>query len=228
MVVPGPLPIFWAMTTLEGRSLMRGGLILLVLSGVRLGLIQVPGEQTLLPAGDSQLDGLLAESQEVRTEEARRSAPLGPGETLDPNRIGEEDFDRLPGIGPATARILVKAREEGGGFTELEDLLRVPGIGPAKLARMGTYLDFSQGVPFPLTRNRPPGGVELPGSRVDLNRASGEDLQALPGIGPALAERIVESRQNEGPFRTPEDLLRVPGVGPITLERLRPLIKPRR
>ena len=105
MVVPDPLPIFWAMTTLEGRSLMRGGLILLVLSGVRLGLVQIPGEQTLLPAGDSQLDGLLAESEEVRTEEARRSAPLGPGETLDPNRIGEEGrLDEIALIGPGDCR----------------------------------------------------------------------------------------------------------------------------
>jgi len=53
---------------------------------------------------------------------------------------------------------------------------------------------------------------------VDLNRAPPEVLEQLPGIGPALARRIVEAR----PFTTPEDLVRVSGIGSVLLERLRP------
>jgi competence protein ComEA len=60
---------------------------------------------------------------------------------------------------------------------------------------------------------------------LDLNRAGIEELQELPGIGPALAERILESRSRDGRFRVPEDLLRVRGIGPATLDRLRPLIR---
>ncbi len=60
--------------------------------------------------------------------------------------------------------------------------------------------------------------------RVDVNRATEAELDALPGIGPALARRIVEYRRTHGPFRRVEDLLEVPGIGPAKLQALRPLI----
>ncbi len=59
-------------------------------------------------------------------------------------------------------------------------------------------------------------------ARLDINRASVEELSALPGIGPALAQRIVAHRQQHGPFRNVEDLLRVAGIGPKTYEKVRP------
>lgn len=59
---------------------------------------------------------------------------------------------------------------------------------------------------------------------LDLNAADARALEALPGIGPSLAARIVEYRARHGPFRRVEDLLAVPGIGPRTLERLRPLV----
>jgi competence ComEA-like helix-hairpin-helix protein len=60
---------------------------------------------------------------------------------------------------------------------------------------------------------------------VELNRAGPAELDALPGIGPVLAGRIVRYRSEHGPFREPEDLLAVPGIGPRLLERLRPLVR---
>lgn len=62
----------------------------------------------------------------------------------------------------------------------------------------------------------PQGAVGL----VDLNTATLAQLEALPGIGPALAQRIVEHR----PYRSVDDLLKVPGIGPATLEKIRPLV----
>ncbi len=59
---------------------------------------------------------------------------------------------------------------------------------------------------------------------VDLDRATAEELERLPGIGPALAARIVADRRARGPFQSPEALLRVPGIGPRTLERIRPFL----
>jgi len=56
---------------------------------------------------------------------------------------------------------------------------------------------------------------------LDINQATAAELEKLPGIGPALARRIVEWREIHGPFRSVEDLLQVPGIGPKTLEGIR-------
>lgn len=57
---------------------------------------------------------------------------------------------------------------------------------------------------------------------IDLNRATAADLDALPGVGPAVAARIIAYRTANGPFRSAEELLSVSGIGERTLERLRP------
>jgi competence protein ComEA len=59
---------------------------------------------------------------------------------------------------------------------------------------------------------------------LDLNRASEEDLQRLPGIGPVLARRIVETRQAQGPFKAVDQLRRVKGIGKKTFERIRAFV----
>jgi competence protein ComEA len=63
------------------------------------------------------------------------------------------------------------------------------------------------------------------GGPVDLNRASAADLEALPGIGPALAQAIIDHREQHGPFRSVDDLADVRGIGPAKMEQLRPLVK---
>jgi competence ComEA-like helix-hairpin-helix protein len=56
--------------------------------------------------------------------------------------------------------------------------------------------------------------MEQAPSTVDLNQATEEDLIALPGIGPALARRILDYREVNGPFSSPEEILKVNGIGP--------------
>jgi competence ComEA-like helix-hairpin-helix protein len=63
-----------------------------------------------------------------------------------------------------------------------------------------------------------------PVGRIDPSRASAAELERLPGIGPALARRIVSDRDQRGPYRSPDALLRVPGIGPKTLVRIRPFL----
>ena len=58
--------------------------------------------------------------------------------------------------------------------------------------------------------------------RIDVNAAGAAELDALPGVGPVLAERIVAHRQRHGRYRRLEDLLAVRGIGPRLLERLGP------
>ena len=59
---------------------------------------------------------------------------------------------------------------------------------------------------------------------LDLNTAVAADLELLPGVGPALAQRIVEHRAAHGAFSSIDGLRGVRGIGPKTLARLRPLV----
>ena len=71
--------------------------------------------------------------------------------------------------------------------------------------------------------------------KININQASAGELIQLKGIGPKLAERIVQYREEHGPFRVPEDIMKVKGIGPkkweankhqITVKE--PLTKPTR
>ncbi len=59
----------------------------------------------------------------------------------------------------------------------------------------------------------PAAGPEAAAGRVNLNTASAEELQSLPGIGEVLAARIIEYREQSGPFACPEELMAVKGIG---------------
>jgi len=59
---------------------------------------------------------------------------------------------------------------------------------------------------------------------IDINRATVEDLQRLPGVGPILAQRIVSYRETHGPFQRPEQLAEVPGISPRMVDEWAGLI----
>ena len=84
-----------------------------------------------------------------------------------------------------------------------------PGSGPASSAPAG------------------PSGQAAPGARqpVDINRAGVEELCSLPGVGEATACAIIEEREKNGPFSTPEDIMRVSGIGEKRFERMRELVR---
>ena len=80
--------------------------------------------------------------------------------------------------------------------------------------------DTSATLPSGTSSSASPGGLAA-GRVVDLNTASADELDGLPGVGPVLAARILEYRRIHGRFRDPEELLGVRGVGPRLMARLK-------
>jgi competence protein ComEA len=108
----------------------------------------------------------------------------------------------------------------------------LPGADPASVNLAAVVTDGQQitvGVPgAPAAGGAPggpaPGGAAGAGGLVDLNTASVGELDALPGIGPVLAQRIVDHRTREGPFRSVDQLDDVPGIGAATAAELAGLV----
>jgi len=67
-------------------------------------------------------------------------------------------------------------------------------------------------------------GTSTASAPVNINTATAEQLQSLPRIGPAMAQRIIAWREAHGGFRSVDELDAVPGIGPTLLETLRPLV----
>lgn len=70
----------------------------------------------------------------------------------------------------------------------------------------------------------PESGVEVEPQRVDINRAEVWLLEALPGIGPTLAQRIVDYREQNGPFHNTSEITRVAGIGEAIYEQVKHLV----
>ena len=70
------------------------------------------------------------------------------------------------------------------------------------------------------------GDAASPSAPVDLNSATVEQLDALPGVGPVTAQKIVDYRTEHGPFTSVDDLDAIPGIGPARIEDLRGLVTP--
>ncbi|UPL15887.1 ComEA family DNA-binding protein [Microbacterium galbinum] len=117
---------------------------------------------------------------------------------------------------------IVDALAAAGGTTEEADLAAI------NLARIVTDGEqvvvpvVGATVPEPGSGTAPGSGSTAPGDdRIDLNSADQAALETLPRIGPALAERIISWRDENGRFQTVDDLLAVPGIGEKLLEGLR-------
>ncbi len=71
-----------------------------------------------------------------------------------------------------------------------------------------------------LLMRRPATAEDFDPIRLDINQADADELATLPGLGPAMAARIVANRDEQGPFASIADLDRVPGIGAATIEQI--------
>ena len=179
-----------------------------------------------------------------------RAPPVAVGAragALDLNTATGEQLDELPGVGPSTAARILEWRRESGPFVRVDQLTEVKGIGPKKLAKLrphvrvgaspGTHVAPAPALVRPLTRREraashvvPAPDIVLPPRAptravreglLDLNSATAEQLDELPGVGPKTAALILEWRRERGPFVTVDQLTEVKGIGPKKLAKIR-------
>jgi competence protein ComEA len=102
-------------------------------------------------------------------------------------------------------------------------LISLPAPDPARRLASGDRVEMAADGAFTVGRMS---GRHLAALRllIDLNTASAPDLEALPGIGPVMARRIIEFRQTHGPFQEIDDLLQVSGIGPKKLANIKHLV----
>ena len=78
--------------------------------------------------------------------------------------------------------------------------------------------------PEPPTATQPPNNPASTGNRININTATQAQLESLPRIGPAIAQRIIDYRTINGPFTTIEQIMNVNGIGPVTFEAIKDFI----
>jgi competence protein ComEA len=102
-----------------------------------------------------------------------------------------------------------------GGASSNADMVRV---NIAQVVRDGDQIH----VPTQIVATPKPGASNVPlatpNGPIHINTATEEELQQLPGVGPALAKEIAAYRKENGPFKSMEDLDKVPGIGPARLK----------
>lgn len=142
------------------------------------------------------------------------------------------DATDVPGL-PSDDDQLHDDTDDRDGNTDLDDQPR-----PGLLYMTGTATDASPAVddePMFDVADEDPGSLQLASNdetdvpvdgadTIDINNADVDELTRLPGIGPALAERIVEYR-HQRTFDDPDQLQRIDGIGPATLEELLPKVR---
>lgn len=174
-------------------------------------------------------------AEEPTTDASTGDAETGPDTTVTAHLVGAV---ANPGIVMLKdgARVF-EAIAEAGGFTQnaapealnlAEPVvdgaqIRVPTKAEAK--HMGSETPAGQKAPDQQNqKSAVSGGQETPGAsdaKVNVNTADSVALQQLPGVGPATAGKIIEHREQFGPFANADELTAVRGIGPATVEKLR-------
>lgn len=140
----------------------------------------------------------------------------------------DADLDRVNLAGALSdgVQIYVPHRGETAAPAQIQPNGGTANTGQGNAANGVSQNGASQGgtQPQPARTLTPAGSAQKGSTPVNINTATAEELQTLPRIGPAMAQRIIAWREAHGGFRSVDELDAVPGIGPSMLENLRPLV----
>ena len=140
----------------------------------------------------------------------------------------DADLDRVNLAGALSdgVQIYVPHRGETAAPAQIQPNGGTANAGQGNAANGAAQNGASQGgtQPQPARTLTPAGSAQKGSTPVNINTATAEELQTLPRIGPAMAQRIIAWREAHGGFRSVDELDAVPGIGPSMLENLRPLV----
>ncbi len=236
---PGVREIRWRV----GPAALRGTVLLVVVAALLIGVVTWRAWPDPSAAASASVGELVpARSTPAPDLDGPTSAePVGSGTgapSADPVASGASGVVLVHVVGrvgrpgvvslPAGARV-VDAVTAAGGPASDADLTRVnlarPVVDGEQILVPAPGEPVDPVVP-PSTSGAPAAaGGPAEGAALDLNAASAADLDALPGIGEVLAERIVQWRSENGRFSSVDDLGEVRGIGPTVLDRVRGLVR---
>jgi competence protein ComEA len=153
------------------------------------------------------------------------SPVLAPTSTSSPIRVYVTGAVLRPDVYHLAPGSIVKdAIGVAGGVTDDADLIHI-NLAQELYDQQQIYVPRVDEVeaPPPVTggESRSPSGVLEMGGKIDINTATIEELDTLPGIGPAYAQGIVEYREVNGPFSSIEEIILVSGIGNATFDKIR-------
>lgn len=174
--------------------------------------------------------------------EEKEEAPKPEG-AIKINEVTAEELAayKISGLGEKTAEKIVEYREENGPFKNMEDLDGAPRVGEKMLEKLEEQgIDFgdaaaesgessekeataSEGEDKTETKSssRSKEDSGATGKKVNINEADAKELQTVKGIGEVSAQRIIDYREENGPFKSIEDIQEVKGFGEKTFEKIR-------